>query len=131
MAAGTKIANNTAGALGPHRQRRGQSGPPLVGSIAVASNEQATGIAQINQGVEQVAQVVQTNSATAEESAAASEELSSQAELLKEMINAFSLKKDSGVPGRAQAAEMLNPGKADRKKSSPRIALSNMEFGKY
>ncbi len=64
----------------------------LVGSIAHASNDQASEIAQITQGIEQVSQVVQTNSATAEESAAASEELSSQAEMLKQMVDAFKLK---------------------------------------
>ncbi|VUZ29032.1 Uncharacterised protein [Acetobacterium wieringae] len=63
-----------------------------MGNIAEASNEQATGIAQINMGVEQVAQVVQQNSATAEESAAASEELSGQSILLKQMIDQFQLR---------------------------------------
>ncbi|MPN23175.1 hypothetical protein SDC9_170563 [bioreactor metagenome] len=65
----------------------------LVGSIAVASNEQTTGITQINQGIMQVSSVVQTNSATSEESAAASEELSGQAELLKQQVVKFKLKK--------------------------------------
>ena len=37
--------------------------------------------------------MVQTNSATAEESAAASEELSGQAEMLKQMVGAFELKR--------------------------------------
>jgi methyl-accepting chemotaxis protein len=64
----------------------------LIGNIAEASNEQATGIAQINTGVDQVAQVVQQNSATAEESAAASEELSGQSILLKQMIDQFKLR---------------------------------------
>ena len=44
-------------------------------------------------GIEQVAQVVQNNSATAEQSAAASEELSGQAEMLKDMIGQFQLRK--------------------------------------
>ena len=55
----------------------------LVKDIVVASNEQASGIAQINLGIGQVSQIVQNNSVTAEESAAASEELSGQAEMLK------------------------------------------------
>lgn len=37
---------------------------------------------------------MQTNSATAEESAAASEELSGQAEMLKQMVGAFTIKTD-------------------------------------
>ncbi len=89
---GTKIADDTAVALDDIVAGI-EKVTELIGNIAVASNEQATGIAQIDTGVDQVAQVVQQNSATAEESAAASEELSSQAELLKEMIARFRLRK--------------------------------------
>lgn len=63
----------------------------LVKDIADASNEQASGIAQVDRGVEQVSMVVQTTSATAEEEAASSEELSAQAAVLKEMVGHFSL----------------------------------------
>ncbi|MBC3797948.1 methyl-accepting chemotaxis protein [Acetobacterium tundrae] len=90
--AGTKIADETAAALSEIVDGI-EKVTNLVGSIAEASNEQATGIAQIDTGIEQVAQVVQQNSATAEESAAASEELSSQAEMLKEMIGRFQLRR--------------------------------------
>ncbi|MBC3797611.1 methyl-accepting chemotaxis protein [Acetobacterium tundrae] len=89
---GTKIADETAVAL-TDIVAGIEKVTDLVSNIAVASNEQATGIAQINTGIEQVAQVVTQNSATAEESAAASEEMSSQAELLKERINQFQLRK--------------------------------------
>ncbi len=85
---GTKIANETAGAL-IEIVDGVEKAAELVAGIAEASNEQASGIAQVNKGIEQVAQVVQNNSATAEESAAASEELSSQAEMLKEMVAKF------------------------------------------
>jgi len=88
--AGNQIANNTAEALAKIVDGVSKAAD-LVGSIATASNEQASGIAQMNQAVSQVALVVQTNSATAEESAAASEELSSQAELLKDSISRFKL----------------------------------------
>ncbi|NLT46935.1 MAG: methyl-accepting chemotaxis protein, partial [Clostridiales bacterium] len=88
--AGTKIANETAAAL-KSIVTEVEKAADLIGDIANASNEQASGIAQINMGIEQVSQVVQNNSATAEESAAASEELSSQAELLKERVNKFRL----------------------------------------
>ncbi|WP_326910462.1 methyl-accepting chemotaxis protein [Sedimentibacter sp. MB31-C6] len=64
----------------------------LIDKITDASNEQATSIMEITQGVEQVSAVVQTNSATAEESAAASEELSGQAIVLKELVDKFKLK---------------------------------------
>lgn len=63
----------------------------FVNQIAKSSNDQASELAQINQGINEVSQVVQTNSATAEESAAASEELSGQAEILKHMVGGFQL----------------------------------------
>jgi methyl-accepting chemotaxis protein len=88
---GTKIANETADALDEIVGGITKVND-LIGNIAKASNEQATGIAQINMGVEQVAQVVQQNSATAEQSAAASEELSGQSVLLKNMIDQFKLR---------------------------------------
>lgn len=88
---GTNMANETARALNQIVDGITQAAE-LVGEIAMASNEQASGVAQVNQGIMQVSQVVQTNSATSEESAAASEELASQAELLKEMVGRFKLK---------------------------------------
>ncbi len=93
--AGTQIANSTAEALNKIVDGVAKAAV-LVGDIASASNEQASGIAQINQAISQVAQVVQTNSATAEESASASEELSSQADLMKNAVSRFKLKKVKG-----------------------------------
>nr|WP_320027160.1 methyl-accepting chemotaxis protein [uncultured Acetobacterium sp.] len=88
---GTRIADETAIALDQIVAGVGQVNG-LISNIATSSNEQATGIAQINMGVEQVAHVVQQNSATAEQSAAASEELSGQSVLLKQMIDQFQLR---------------------------------------
>ena len=89
--AGTKIADETAEALNKIVEDVAKAAN-LVGDIAIASNEQATGIAQINQGIMQVSQVVQTNSATSEESAAASEEMNSQSNMLNELVSKFQLK---------------------------------------
>lgn len=88
---GTKIADETAESLTQILSDI-EKVTSLVGNIAQASNDQASEIAQITQGIEQVSHVVQTNSATAEESAAASEELSGQAEMLKQMVGSFALK---------------------------------------
>ncbi len=89
--AGTRIAENTSGAL-----REIVSGATkvtdLIGEIAAASKEQAQGIGQIGKGLNQVDQVTQQNTAIAEESASASEELSSQALQLKQMLGKFALK---------------------------------------
>jgi methyl-accepting chemotaxis protein len=150
--AGTEIANNTAVALNKIVDGVAKAAE-LVGDIASASNEQATGIAQINQAISQVAQVVQTNSATAEESAAASEELSSQAELLKNAVNRFRLSKvkfNSGFDGglNSDMVRMIEnivekkklhshsdklAGDAAIKEISPKatISLEDNNFGKY
>jgi methyl-accepting chemotaxis protein len=89
---GTKIANETAEAL-KGIVAEVDKAAKLVAEIAEASGQQATGISQINRGIGDVSIVVQSNSATAEESAATSEELSGQAELLKEMVARFKLRK--------------------------------------
>ncbi|MFZ5989060.1 MAG: methyl-accepting chemotaxis protein [Bacillota bacterium] len=89
---GTSMANETADGLNKIVDGVAKAAG-LVTDIAAASSEQATAISQINQAISQVAQVVQTNSATAQEGASASEELSSQADLLKDSVNQFKLKK--------------------------------------
>lgn len=91
---GTNIANQTAEALSSIVNDVDKV-TGLVSDIATASNEQATGISQIDKGVQVVSNVVQTNSATAEESAAASEQLSSQAEHMKELLLKFKLRENS------------------------------------
>lgn len=60
--------------------------------IADSAKEAADSIKQISIGIDQISSVVQTNSATAEESAAASEELSAQAQTLKDLVGAFTLR---------------------------------------
>lgn len=142
---GTKIARNAASALNEILDGA-EKVATLVNNISVASNEQASGIEQINQGIMQVSQVVQANSATSEESAAASEELSSQAGLLKEMVSKFKLKKNVKS---YDSLDQLNPevlrmiekmseknntnssSEEEVETTEPKIALSDKEFGKY
>lgn len=131
--AGTKIAEHTADALGNITQGI-EKVSSLVRNIATASNEQACGIEQINQGIMQVSQVVQANSATSEESAAASEELSNQAERLKETVDRFRLKTDSRNAYAVNAnAEEMPATMSDKNTSSskPRISLGEPEFSGY
>jgi len=56
----------------------------IIGSISLASKEQADGIKQLTDTVNQIDQVTQQTAASARQSANASEELSNQAEQLKE-----------------------------------------------
>jgi methyl-accepting chemotaxis protein len=61
----------------------------LVQDVAAASNEQAAGVAQINQSLAQVDQVTQRNASAAEELAATAEEMAAQAEALQELVGFF------------------------------------------
>ncbi len=88
---GSQIAGKTADSLHTSAQATTET-VTLIDEIALSSQEQATAIVQVNQGIEQISSVVQTNAATAEESAAASEELSSQASLLQQLIAKFELR---------------------------------------
>jgi methyl-accepting chemotaxis protein len=64
----------------------------LVGGIAVASNEQAQGVAQVTIGLQQIDAVTQQNTAAAEESASAASEMSSMAAKLQELVGKFKLR---------------------------------------
>ncbi|HYH03729.1 MAG TPA: methyl-accepting chemotaxis protein [Bacillota bacterium] len=133
---GGRIADETALALKQIVEGINQT-VDLVGEIAIASNGQATGIAQINQGIAQISQVTQGNTATAEQSAAASEELTGQAKLLKEMVRRFKISE-----GRAGLRELsMNTGRfhalkgdvtpLENKTYKPNISLDDRDFAKY
>jgi methyl-accepting chemotaxis protein len=135
---GTLIANQTAVALNQIVEGVAKT-TELVGEIAVASNEQATGIAQINQGIMQVSQVTQSNTATAEESAAASEELSGLSEQLRDSVARFKIKhiKRMGDSSRALNLTAVNARAAKSEavavsqNQSRDISLEDREFAKY
>jgi methyl-accepting chemotaxis protein len=98
--------------------------------IADASNEQASAISQINEGVEQISQVTQTNMATAEESASASEELASHAMLLKQLIDEFKLKRSENAKKKLPTVKK-NPIKKNNFSREVEISLEDDDFGKY
>ena len=136
--AGTKLANRTAEALVKIVSGTAEAAS-LVKQIDVASNEQATGLAQINQAVMQVSEVVQANSAVSEQSAAASKELAGQAEMMRESVSKFKLQEDADAPAAAQtsaphgyaAHEEAAAEQPRTEKKKVTIALSDDEFSKY
>jgi methyl-accepting chemotaxis protein len=98
-ALGSRIADETAVSLTKIIAGVNESGR-LIAEIAQSSEEQSSGIDQINIGIDQLAQVVQQNSAMTEENAAVSQEMSSQAALLRELVAQFKLKEESApYPG--------------------------------
>ncbi len=103
---GQQVAQKTSSAL-TEIVNRIQKVTDLVGEIATASQEQATGIDQINRGLAQIDQVTQQNTASAEESAAASDELTNQANTLRQLLSRFKI--DHAVQiGHNQAQGQIN-----------------------
>jgi len=132
---GTKIANETAEALEKIVTGVSQASE-IVGDIATASNEQALGVEQINQGLTQISDVVQTTSATAQETAAASEELSGQADMLKQQVATFKLKKNPSDakdidPDVLKMLEEMKGNAGSVKNDVRQISLSDSDFEKY
>jgi methyl-accepting chemotaxis protein len=61
----------------------------LVQEITAASEEQSSGVSQINAAVGQLSQTTQHNASSSEELAATAEEMSSQAEQLQQTMSFF------------------------------------------
>lgn len=144
---GSQIAERTAKALSEIVASITKT-TDLIGEIAVASQEQAQGIGQINTGLQQIDQVIQQNTATAEESAATSEELAGQSAQMREKLMRFTLKGGSRshsnvreVPQKKAASKKTatrhvgwgeTPLPAPKKLAGKSaIALDDDEFGKY
>ena len=122
--AGSQIATATSEAI-EQITRVVQESEKLVGTIAEASNYQATAISQVNQAIEQVSQVVQNNSATSEECAAASIELSNQSGKMTDLISIFDLGSAKHVTSNMPATSYSTGNRNEQI-----ISLGN-GFGKY
>ena len=73
----------------------------IMSEIAAASNEQNSGIEQVNVAITQIDEMTQQNAALVEEAAAAAESMQEQAEVLMHAVSAFKLE---GGNARAHAA---------------------------
>ncbi|RIQ47777.1 chemotaxis protein, partial [Bordetella avium] len=63
----------------------------IMGEISAASDEQSSGIEQVNRAVTQMDEVTQQNAALVEESAAAAASLQEQAQRLAEAVAVFKI----------------------------------------
>jgi methyl-accepting chemotaxis protein len=81
----------------------------IVGDIANASNEQATGIDQINKALAQMDEVTQQNSALVEENAATAKTLENQSQALDGRVSAFNLQAGQAGASPAQARSAPKP----------------------
>ena len=78
----------------------------LVQEIAAGSEEQSSGVGQINAAMEQLNQLTQQNASASEELSATSEEMSAQAEQLQQLMSFFRVEEPQGE------AEVTAPAKA-------------------
>ncbi len=79
----------------------------IISEISAASQEQTTGINQVNQAVTSMDEATQQNAALVEEAAAAAESLVEQAVSLMEAVSHF--KVDNGKPERRAATSAMRP----------------------
>ncbi len=108
----------------------------LIAEIAAASQEQSSGIGQVNTAVTQMDQVVQQNASLVEEATAATESMKEQAGSLLQMVSRFKLGGEQGefTPLQAQAprpapARMAAPAPIKVKADPAKLAHSFAALG--
>jgi methyl-accepting chemotaxis protein len=101
----------------------------IMGEITAASNEQSSGIAQVNQAIAQMDTVTQQNAALVEEAAAAAQSMQDQAGSLLQVVSVFQLdamqaKAPAAAAARpAPAARVAPPARATAKPAPARVSL--------
>jgi methyl-accepting chemotaxis protein len=113
----------------------------IVADIATASNEQATGIDQVNKALTQMDEVTQQNSALVEENAATAKTLESQSANMSERVAFFRIERALHRPAqavvRAKPAAKAAPvaarhsGPVGRMRSQLATALKQDEFEEF
>jgi|UniRef100_D5X0H1 methyl-accepting chemotaxis protein len=104
----------------------------LVQEITAASEEQATGMQQINQAVAQLSAVTQQNASASEQLAATAEEMNAQAQALQESMAGFRLSQETQVTTAKPAARpAAGKARAANEDSLPVLAQSQPEFVRF
>lgn len=96
----------------------------IVSEISAASQEQSTGIAEVNRAITQMDEFTQQNAALVEQAAAASESLGEQANSLNEMMRFFTVAGGSAV-NTSLTASATAPDGVERRASDRPWADSN------
>jgi methyl-accepting chemotaxis protein len=118
VAGGVQLVQKTGAALSEIEARVSRINDHIH-SIAVASREQATGLAEVNTAVNQMDHVTQQNAAMVEESSAATSKLSAEADALYRLVSHFRIAEDAGRAPRLAPAEATH-----RPQSSPARKLT-------
>lgn len=91
----------------------------IIDEIAIASNEQAVGISQVNDTVTQMDSMTQENAALVEEAAAASKAMQNQAHNLDELMTFFSVRGQARKAVKKQTEKNAAPVTAVSQRSAP------------
>ena len=101
----------------------------LVQEINAASEEQATGMQQINQAVAQLNAVTQQNASASEELAATAEEMNAQATALQDTVSQFKFAQDHDMPQLTLASKTTStstaPGQQGPRPVKPHPAVAS------
>lgn len=101
----------------------------LVQEITAASQEQSTGVGQVNIAMGQLTQITQQNASASEELAATAEEMTAQAEQLLDLINFF--KVSSAVEGDSRLKSKPLPGKKPGARKSSNASSAEQQDGQF
>ena len=94
----------------------------LIGEIHSASNEQLSGISQVNSAVAQLDTITQQNAALVEENAASAMQLNGQAQTMTETVQVFRI--DASAPAQVRDAVALRKEMKGQGGSSSSRALA-------
>jgi methyl-accepting chemotaxis protein len=108
---GSKLVNDSGATLG-EIVTSVKKVNDIITEIASASEEQSTGIKQVNQAVMQIDETVQQNAALVEQAAAAAESLREQSEILNNLMDQFNT-------GDERAAKVVVKAAVQPKRESP------------
>lgn len=105
----------------------------LVQEIAAASEEQSSGVGQINTAMAQLNQVTQQNASSSEELAATAEEMSGQATQLQELMAFFKVSEGTVSASSSRPVSKVASIKHAAKKASPALAAvpNEAEFVRF
>jgi len=87
----------------------------IVAEIAAASQEQSSGIEQVNKAVMQLDELTQQNAALVEEASAASQSMADQARSLNETMAKYEVNDGGAARATARAVSAGNGPKAERR----------------
>ena len=106
----------------------------LVQEITAASEEQSSGVAQVNTAMSQLNQITQQNASSSEELAATAEEMSSQAEQLQQLMSFFKVEGGGSAVARATSKQVARKPQTARMNPAKKVEYAvpdEAEFVKF